>query len=263
VHDAFWRDRLLEAGLDPDDLVVHDTHGGGDALYLDPRALRPADLLPHRLVIWNVRGTGYSRRTGLSHTLCTPLLDLYRERGGHLWLVGEATVAATLPDDQGDAAFYPVDLDPGDFAWDALRIRSDDVRNDARTHRRDHGLVAVDPYPGRPVVWPGLTRDDAKLPEELRGFGLGDCDAVFGPLAPADGQREPLYVYGAHGPRRLDRPSPYEGRLNGIRWHDPDPAAAEGRVVWFGFPLQPFHDDEVRAVVTGVLAWFDEAPLSP
>ena len=96
------------------------------------------------------------------------------------------------------------------------------------------------------------------------------CDVLFDPVLEPDdpdfrGVIEPLYAFGAIGPTRTPPvPSVYDGKLTGLRWHDPDPARGQGRTMWFGFPMYYFHDAEAQETFNRAVDWFrEEAPPAP
>ena len=61
------------------------------------------------------------------------------------------------------------------------------------------------------------------------------------------------------GPEVQEKPSDYQGLLTGLRWHDPDPAQAQRRIQWFGFPLYYFRDDQAQETFNRSLDWFRES----
>jgi hypothetical protein len=191
-------------------------------------------------------------------------LGAYVATGGRLWISGEATAAAMLPTSTGISNFeYPLEVLPGDFPWSWLKMYTAQIANDKGADIRTNGLIEVDPFPGKTEIWPGLVRDDLKVRSSLRGSGTRQCDAIFDPIFtasepnfPPNGVLDSLYVYGANGPRRVGRNSAYEGKLNGIRFHDPDPDPIHGPTIWFGFPMYYWFDDQAQVVFNGIIDWF-------
>ncbi len=52
-------------------------------------------------------------------------------------------------------------------------------------------------------------------------------------------------------------------RITGLRWHDPDPDPAHGRVQWFGFPLYYFVQEQAQETFNRSIDWFREDSAGP
>ena len=99
-------------------------------------------------------------------------------------------------------------------------------------------------------------------------IALNHCSAIFGPLFPDAefrGKIDSLYSYRAAGQHR--RPgderteSLFDERLCAVRWHDPDPARGQGRVMWFGFPLYYMVNEQAQDTFNKAIDWFKEETI--
>jgi hypothetical protein len=264
-HDAFWRGLLSGyAGLQTGDVSEFHSFGDNDRATSQPRVLGLAELGRYRLLIWENSGSGFGGDSGLFRVTSRPTLALYLSSGGKLWLDGRMNIGATIPDVSGLRADlnYPKELHRGQFAWDYLKLHTTDVDDDKGTSIKNNLYIAR-PFPGRPEIYPQLNVDPLKQSAGLRGLGIGHSDAVFDPIlidteAGFEGTLDSLYAYGATGPELQDLPSRYQGRLVGVRWHDPDPAREQGRIQWFGFALYYFNDAEAQETFNRSMDWFRE-----
>ena len=104
----------------------------------------------YKMLIWDTRGTGFDGETGLVKSIIRNTLQQYLAAGGKLWLLGRLNLGATIPDVailRGDLN-YPKELEPGDFAWDFLKLHTTKVNNDKGIDTRNNLYGA--PFPGRP-----------------------------------------------------------------------------------------------------------------
>ncbi|NNF06549.1 MAG: hypothetical protein HKN21_07295, partial [Candidatus Eisenbacteria bacterium] len=263
-HDAFWMRILAGSGkfsaenLDPE-VAMHHVHGVNDVQSLDPQTPGVDKLANYKLVIYNTRASGYNARSSLlEESALSRSLRLYLTAGGKLWVIGEATVAATIPSQANTADFvYPKEMAPGQFAYDFLKLRTDNIWNDKNadntrnglihaTGNVDHGLfdMNVDPLKLSPIV-----RQD---------HGVGMVDALFAPIALekiTEGELEILYRFGA-----VDLRSTYHRRAVAIRWSDDSETRAHGRVAWFGFPVYFFEETEFQPTFNTMVDWFQAGP---
>jgi hypothetical protein len=263
-HDAFWNDMLTSyTGYPTGTVDTYDAYGPGDRQVLSASAPSLEILGRHKLVIWECRGSGYNARTALvDATAITPRLATYLTSGGMLWLGGRMNVGATFAAEDGFTAdlSYPKSMQPGDFAYDFLKLHSTRISNDRGLDSKNN-LSRVTPFPGRPALYDTMTVDIAKFPAGR--LGASYADAVFDPIfaeaeqnPPFRGDIDTLYAYGAEGPVFLNLGSIYQGRLTALRWHDPDPDRQQGRIQWFGFPMYYFQNNEARETFRRSLDWF-------
>ena len=263
-NDVFWQDRFDAYG---ETVLSFDPYGALDREFLTPRTPPLSEMSRYRLLVWDLRGTGYNGVTSLSTLLPAGALQAYLRAGGQLWLSGRTTLAAVTggsqdPTHRGDFVYPKLGLGPGDFAWDFLKLRSTRIDNDRGAGLRNN-LLEAKPFPGRPELYPHLEVDPDKQNLIQRGLGIGQGDAVFDPLLVDQepgfrGVLDSLYVYGATGDLVQDNPSPFHQKLTGLRWHDPDPDRAHGRIQWFGFPMYYMVDSQAQEVFNRSLDWFRE-----
>jgi hypothetical protein len=266
-QDAFWRglfdDYAAHSNLDPTDFDEIHVHGSGDLEILEPSAVKLSDLGRHKLVIWDNRANGYNGISSLlrSATLSRNL-EAYLRAGGKLWVEGRLTVAAMVRSANGvnaDLEYPKVDLRPGDFAWDYLKLQSTRIDSD-KGNRQQHTLVRVHPSPGHPEIYPFMEYAPDKL--NIAQKGIPYCEAIFDPMfmesSPSfRGDVDSLYTYGAAA-EILGGSSIFQDRLCAIRWHDPDLAREQGRTQWFGFPMYYFQDDQAKETFRRSVDWFRE-----
>ncbi len=258
-HDAFWSGLFEDSGrLDPaSDVDLYDIYGAGDTYTPSPIPPTLSDLLHYRLVIWECGGAGYNGNSGLRQvTSKGNTLPLYLHAGGRAWIGGTMTIAAMLPAPGLGADFvYPKEMEPGTFVWDFLKLYSGNIDN-AKGFPVDDNMIAVEPFPGRPAVYPAMEQDPLKVNQVI--MSIRDCDAIFDPILARDldgftGQLDSLYVYKA-----VKANSSFNNKLNALRWHDPDPGRNQGRVQWFGFPLYYMKKDQAQETFNRSLDWFRE-----
>ena len=274
-HDAFWMKMLTESGrFEPGDLipetVLYNNHGAGDVFFTTPVPPKLETFGRYKMVFHDTKGSGYNGVSGL--VLSGPIrrhLGAYLGAGGKLWISGTFTMAAMLPTVTGGGDFNydpPKDIAPGTFPYEFLKIYSDEIRNDKNATNKIHGLYRVDPWEGGPQPFPTMELDWQKMNPSLRErFGVGGCDVVFGGIFEGtnpnfSGQIDSLYTFRTFGknfatPRRS---SPFEGKLAGTRWFDLDPNRDQGRVMWFGFPMYYFKDDQAQETFNKAVDWFRE-----
>ena len=267
-NDAFWTSMVQNYGqLDPARVGYYGMHGDGDREFLTPQVPTLGELGRYRTLVWDNRGSGFDAVSGLFSMIQTEVLYSYLQAGGELWLSGRMTVGATYVDPSGTRAdlVYPkLELIPGLFAYDILKLHSTKVDNDkGASFDGRHNIDEAQPFPGRPEVYPVLQVDTQKQNAVARGKGVPHCDAVFDPIfAHAEpgfrGILDSLYVYGATGNLSLGVASPFHQKLTGIRWHDPDPDREHGRIQWFGFPMYYMKDSQAQEVFNRSLDWFRE-----
>jgi hypothetical protein len=278
-HDDFWR-RMFQYYADNSDWDVtmfdeFHTFGANDAESFDPSPIPLSQLGRYKTIIWSNLGTGNNGISSLVKTATIhPYLGAYLLAGGKLWLSGGATMMAitTSPNGvNGDPEYPKISIGTGQFCYDFLKIHSTSV-NDDKGEKSNHTLVACWPFPGKPVVYDTLTVDTSKMNPVTVGLkrGVSFGDAIFDPIFAESepgfrGELDSLYVYGASGPLWQGTGSIYQGKLNGLRWHDPDPDRLQGRVQWFGFPIYYFYDTQAREVFKRSIDWFreEQIPVNP
>jgi hypothetical protein len=271
-HEAFWQGLFQDyesyAGWDASAFDEIHTFGANDTETFDPVQIPLSQLGRYKLVIWSCLGTGVNGITSLVKTATIhPYLGLYLRAGGKLWLSGGATLMAVTVSPNGlngDPTYPKEGLAPGQFAYDFLKIHSTKV-NDDKGALAQNTLVRCMPFPGRPAVFDTLIVDTSKFNPVTVGLkrGISFGDAVFDPMFDESetgfrGEVDSLYAYGSSGSLWQDVGSVYQGKLNAIRWHDPDPAREHGRTMWFGFPLYYFRDDQAKATFRKAIDWFRE-----
>ena len=252
-RDRFWRD-LFEASerFEEGGYEVWEVYGPDDRAILKPRAPDLEDMGRYRLLVWDVLAGRFGTAAG-NAAAGTGDLRSFLALGGQLWLSGTAPVTSIVEYDCFVAFGGECVPQPGDFVWEFLKIRSE---VDVAQTGRDRLLVAI-PVPGS--SYPLL---EAYVDPRIQGeIGEAVTNPVFLPDPP--GVLENVYLYGAAGPRREEpESSPFEGRTVGLRWHDPDPQPAQGRVQWFGFPLHSFELEALQEVFNRSIDWFREEGVS-
>lgn len=262
-NDAFWATLFEGSGRFPDGFAKHEVHGDGD--FNRPATHPSLELLgQHRLLVWNVIANNHFNISSLLHaTRMTPNMAMYLRGGGTLWIDGYLGVAAMdlHPAGRSDLS-YPKILAPGDFAWDLLKMRTDNVTLSTGPRDRDRMWSAL-PWSGEDPVYPPLTISPEKVNRVQ--FALGGIHLVE--VFPEDlttrdeafrGQLERVYGYGAAGPILFEQSSPFHQRLAGYRWHDPDPARTQGRIQYFGFPMYYFETTQAQETFNRSIDWFRE-----
>jgi hypothetical protein len=276
-HDAFWRARIEGYGqFQPGEVGEFHAFGDNDIEMLPPAVPRLEELGRFKMIVWENLGGGYDAQTALNKaTALRPIMATYLLAGGKLWLGGRMTVGAMIADATGTRGdlVYPKggigarpELQPGDFAWDFLKLHSTKIDNDKSLDENGkNNLVLVRPWPGEPVIYEEMNFDATKMNAVAALRGVSHADAVFDPLFAHSepdfrGLIDSLYAYGSTGMNLLDPPrgSSYENRLVGLRWHDPDPARQHGRIQWFGFPMYYFLDDQAQDTFNKSMDWFRE-----
>jgi hypothetical protein len=261
-HDAFWASLFDDSGrFEGTDHFIHMVHGANDTYSPVPLPPRLSELGRYRTVIWTCAGSGYNGQSGLfSTTVFRKHLGAYLRAGGKLWLTGTMTVAASMPSATGTNAdlVYPKSPTRGMFPFDFLKLYSDKIDNDKGT-RKNNNLIGVNPFPGKPEIYPPMQADVVKVGTFKSGISHGD--AVMDPIFSQDqgdftGKIDSLYVYLSYVPGTV-----YNRKLNAIRWHDPDPARAQGRTQWFGFPLYFMKKEQAQIVFDRSIDWFREESI--
>ena len=175
---------------------------------------------------------------------------------------GTMTVAASMPSATGTNAdlVYPKSAERGMFPFDFLKLYSTKIDNDKGT-RKNNNLIGVSAFPGKPEIYPPMDADGVKV--GIYKSGISHGDAVFDPIYGQDqddfsGKIDSLYVYLSYVPN-----TPYNRKLNAIRWHDPDPARGQGRIQWFGFPLYFMKKEQAQIVFNRSIDWFREERTTP
>jgi len=134
-------------------------------------------------------------------------------------------------------------------------------------------MAGVEGWPG-PDPFPDMEVDGKKF---FSGYweerALAHCDAVIDPIEltgdhPHPGDLDSLYAYvAANEVRPLHgydlKVSPYRDALCATRWHDPDPAALDGRAMWFGFPLYFMKTEQAQQTFNRAIDWFREEVPPP
>jgi hypothetical protein len=276
-HDAFWRGRFQSYfDAHPDysgPLYEFATHGLNDRGSLSPAVPTLEELGRYRLIVWNILGAGYNGESGLiKAAVIHPTLGGYLTAGGQLWVTGSMTVPPMLPSPNGIRADlnYPIYEDrlmPGTFAWDFMKLQTTKINIAQGSTDPKNLLWGVAPFPGARAPYDSMTIDQSKLRYPYQ-VAISGGEVVFDPiLAESDpsfrGDIDSLFAYRAYGPEQEGRASIFHGRLNAIRWHDPDPAPLHGRVQWFGFDLYFMWDIEAQGTFNRSLDWFREESTGP
>jgi hypothetical protein len=263
-HDAFWRARFQAYGTDP--LFEFHSHRDFDRGSLSPATPTLEELGNHKMIVWENFGSGYNSESGLIKvTDLRPILGSYLGAGGKLWVGGRMSVPPMLhsPNGTGADLTYPIDeerLVEGTFAWDFIKLRTTLIQNPKGASDPSNFLWGVAPFPGKPAIYDSMTIEPTKLRVPFQ-VAVAYCDAIFDPIfAESDptfrGDIDSLYVYRAYGREIQGRSSSFHGRLNALRWHDPDPAPLHGPIQWFGFPLYYMINSEAQETFNRSMDWF-------
>jgi hypothetical protein len=245
--DARIREMIAAAGIDVTDPTEYrEFHAWGEAdMASQPEPLRLADLLPHRMILWDTWSTAQSRNSLLvaSNACATNrVLQAYVAAGGGLWVWGQQTFGgfdlapgstcfANLAYVLGEAG--ALSFGPGDFLYEFMGLAGGGFAN-VRSNLDVHGLVRLEPT--------AAARADGLLtPIGIdRAFYPGTTPISFGdvmmdPVFNASGGLDSLFTYGA-----AQAASAVHRRPNAFRYADPDPVPDQGPVAVFGFPLHVF-----------------------
>ncbi len=260
-RDAFWSSLFVDSGRFDGDWTTgsqvfrHEAYGLNDVATVDPVAPPLSELGRYRLIIWECMGYGYDGTSALYKAATgSGDLRLYLAAGGQLWINGTLTVPPVWPLPGESANFtYPLEMKPGSFGWDMLKLFSGEIGN-ARGIYPDDNLVGVNPFPGQPEFYPALEQDPLKV-NPFKG-AISDADAVFDPI-PAravpgfTGVIDSLYAYQAVATNR-----PYHNKLTGLRWHDTAWPPRQGAIQWFGFPLYYMKKAQAQETFNRSIDWF-------
>jgi hypothetical protein len=269
-QDEFHRavlDTAVAAGEVPG-IDVLETYGTGDhALTSAPVGLET--LAHYRLVVWNTSGEGRAG-TGISawRRATTGVADRrqrilpqYLSAGGQLWVFGTYVVGATMRI-PGPFVFPDRNqLKPGNFAYDFLRMTTTRIEISHITSVAPwDGMVGATPCPGSTgagSAYPPLRVDPDRIPGPLDAFP--SAEAVFAPFDPgAPPGLDTLYCYEAYGPAQTpSHGSVFQGKPCAFRYASRAPVPEQGKVAYFGFPLEYFDVREVKALAARLVAWFD------
>jgi len=281
-HDAFWNDLIQSyastSGIPAEQISEFSVFGEGDRGSLEPKVPILSELARYKVLIWENLGSGYNSDSALYRaTVMSPLLATYLQAGGKLWLGGRMTVAATTgnyPGTGADLAYPKTELDAGDWAWDFLKLHSSKINNDKGTNNASlfHAARWFPRAMGghMPAIYDTMSVDLDKLNMFQKSYGgFSHADAVFDPnFAESEpdfrGDIDTLYAYGATGPEVQGKTSQYQNKLCALRWHDPDPDRAHGRIQWFGFAIYFMHEAQAEQTFKQSLDWFrEEMPPIP
>ncbi len=264
-HDAFWMSLFDDSGRFGEGSVnVYEVFGDRDLVNREPVPPGLEELLRYEQIVWECKGSGYNGVSALwLDAGFRPLLGQYLRAGGKLWVGGQMTVVAMTPGSATAANFtYPKEMEPGTFAWDFLKLYTGRINNakggTTPGSSTDDNMIGVDPFPGRPEIYPAMEQDPAKINPFAGSIPFGDAifDPIFGQdVATFTGQLDSLYVYKAVKINRT-----YNNKLNALRWHDPDPDREQGRVQWFGFPLYYMKKEQAQETFNRSIDWFREEP---
>lgn len=274
VHDAFWDSLLVKSGrftevdLDPATSRFH-SHGVDDLQFRDPITPKLSQFGQYKLIVYDNNAGGYNATSGL--LISGPLrrhIGAYLRAGGKMWVSGVNTVSAMTVSASGLGDFtYPKELNDRHFGWRFFKLLTLEVSSMKGERTDRNGLIRVEPFPGRPAYLPAMDIDTNKLPPALRqSYGVGGIDVITEPIfqgldANFEGTIDSLYIMRAVGPYRGVGNSVFDQKLVGHRWHDPDPDRTQGRIMWFGFPLYYFFDDQVQETFNRAVDWFREEQL--
>ncbi len=273
-NDAFWKSLFDDSGrFSATEFFKFESHGPDDRLSQFPAPPPLPDMGRYRLQVWDVRAGGTGGVALTKETAIDKHLGAYLNAGGKVWISGTETVAAMLPVGSGIPDFnYPHTVDPGTFPWDFLKLYTTKIDND-KGSSKNNSLLAVRPFPfpasdtlryNMPPVYPRMDMDSTKV-SPFQG-AVAFCDAIFDPIYtsghltdgyPPRSVLDSLYVSVTVG-AVIGRSSSYEKRLDGLRWHNPDPARIQGRVQWFGFPMYFWKKGQAQEVFNRSIDWFRE-----
>jgi hypothetical protein len=260
-HDAFWLSLFQDSGRFDmaADFFRFEIYGAGDVYTATPIPPTLEQLGRYKTLVWECTGDGYNGMSGLlSVSTLNRMLGVYLLAGGQLWVDGILTVPATgWSWSSLNADFvYPKDMTafPNSFAYHFLKLASTRIMNAKGVPVGDN-LVGVKPFPGRSEIYPQMDQDLGKVSSYRAS--VSHCDAIFDPIdmaaAGLAGVLDSLYVYQAK-----NATSPYQNKLNAVRWYDPDPAREHGRTQWFGFPLYYMKKDQAQVTFNRAIDWFRE-----
>jgi len=277
-HDQFWVNLVANSGRFAEDdqkldRLMFSSHGADDVFFQDPQSPTLDILGRYKMIFYDTHGAGYNGHCGLNDAgPKSKHLGAYLGAGGKLWISGQYTVGAMVPNVTGSSNLvYPVEIPTDSFPYEFMKIYAHEVRNDKNNDNKVNGMIGVRPFPNRPEALPAMDVDVLKQSPVLRNdYGVGACDVVFDPLfansnSQFKGQIDSLYVFKTIGPTKTPpRSSSFEGKLVGIRWHDKDVARRHGRTMWFGFPMYYFKDAQAQVAFNGIVDWFrEESPGAP
>ena len=255
-RDNFWRNRF-EDYSDPEvQFFEFHAHSDSDQSLL-PQLPTIEELGRYKLLIWDVKGTGYHSFTALmSVAQIRPILRLYLRSGGMLWLSGDSSMISFSSNWQWNY-WYPKEFRLGSFVWEYLKLQNTIIDSERQQGTIKNLLAEVHPSPADTPVFSTMAIDPEKIPLADRGFpGIRYTESVMDPIVFEEGFRgtfEPLYTYRAVSPV-----SRFEDKLTALRWHDPDPDREHGRIQWFGFPMYFFFDDQAQDTFNKSMDWFRE-----
>jgi hypothetical protein len=268
-QDAFYRavlDTAVATGITPT-VDVFETYGPDDrALDATPPDLRT--LARYRLLVWNTSGEGRAgtgisawRRvtTGVGNAM-ERVLPRYLSAGGQLWVFGTHVAGATV---ETSPFVYPktiAELGPGNFAHDFLHLRTSKIDVSRITSGAPWdamvGATACPGSTGAGAGYPRLRVDPEANAGSIDAFG--NVEAVLAPFDPsAPAGLDTLYCYDAYGPSTGIRNSRFQGKPCAFRYASRAAVPEQGKVAYFGFPLEHFHVQEVKALAAKLFAWFE------
>ncbi len=282
-HDPFWAGLFENSGrfapndLDPEH-YWYETGGDLDRGYLTVAPPKLSQLGRYKLLVWSTHGAGFCAQTGLllasTHTTA---LRSYMRAGGKLWVTGPMNTSSFRiaacegggfsppPGLVAGSTGYPKSFEGGSFAWDIMKIRAVEIDNDKRDDWVNalEGVRPVDPED--PDAFPEMWGDPDKF---FRGHWANNAithtDAITRSAADSvigfPGITDSLYSYVAAGPfrNRARHKSRLDKAVCATRWHDPDPARDQGRVMWFGFSLYHMKTDQAQQAFNRAIDWFRE-----
>ncbi len=275
--DAFWKDMFQNSGRFPvtgplDSVYTFSSFGLNDSEHIPP--VWPAiDFLGQfQLIIWNA-DLGYNGVSALFDVTGykNRYLGAYLAAGGKLWVFGKYTVADMVKGGTSANNLYPLAPEPGDFAYDFMKLASNSIENAKSGNRTNptptsanDNMIGVVPYPWPPSdtthvnPYPRADQDSIRWNPFRRAIGY--ADAVFDPIYsqnidgfPATGKIDSLYIYKA-----VRTNSSYNDRLTAIRYRDLNPDRAQGRTQWFGFDPYWLKTDQFQEVFNRTIDWFNE-----
>jgi hypothetical protein len=269
--DAWYKQLFDDSGRFPatstvDSLWTYDAYGLNDVEHLPPIPPELGFLSRFRLLVWYAN-LGYGGQSALFDVTgyMNRGLAAYLAAGGQLWVIGSQTAAAMMRGQSSAPNFYPLAPSQGDFAYDFMKLASNRIENALDGQRvgadktsPNDNLIAVEPFPGVPVIYPAMEQDSTRWDPYRRAIPY--ADAVFDPIEeaaipnfPAGGKIDSLFVYKAVLPA-----SAYNDRLTAIRFRDYNPDPSQGSTQWFGFDMYWMKKDQAQEVFNRTIDWFRE-----
>jgi hypothetical protein len=248
-QDAFWRELLAAAGLvegSDADYEVFDTWNYEFPERRESTVPSLDTLSQYRAVVWltsTAWGTYTAFHKAVARDEFSNVLASYLTGGGKLWLMGTGTIRYSFP----VPPTYPFNMDVtrvGNFMYDYGHIRGTRIRAaQGDVSRRGLAVARSFEYP-----LPDLSLDiltGGRFEFAYNYFrGLGNVETPIEPMNVLN--VDTLYTYSA-----VDSMSTQTaGMPCAFRWDDPN---LESEIIWMGFPLYWFVQDEAEEATKIIL----------